>query len=68
VGRKQTGLRNRRRTGRSKYSIENKTRFADRYGLYEKGKQTRADTVAGVTLPLHQGWRHSEIRPAELVF
>jgi hypothetical protein len=68
VARKQTGLRNRYRTGRSTYSIEHKSRGADRYGVYDKGRQSRADVIAGNTLPLHQVWRQHEIRAAELVF
>lgn len=68
MGRKQTGLRNRYRSGRSTYSICHKSRTADKYGVYDKGRQLRADVLAGTALKLHQEWRHYEIRPAELVF
>jgi hypothetical protein len=68
MGRRHTGLRNRFRTGRSTYSVERKSRTADRYGQYSNGKQIRADVIAGSILPLHDVWRRNEIRTAELVF
>jgi len=68
MGRRQTGLRNRYRTGRSTYSIERKSRGADRYGSYLNGRQTKSDVIAGETLQSHDVWRQYAIRPAQLVF
>jgi hypothetical protein len=48
--RKRTGLRNRGRSGRSTYSVQNKSRRADRYGTYYGRRCESPDTIAGHTL------------------
>lgn len=55
MGRKRTGLRNRFRTGRSKYSTEHKAFTADRYGEYDQGKSKRPEKVAGRTIEYRLG-------------
>ena len=50
MGRKQTGLANRRRSGRSTYSKQHKSRGADRYARWSNGKRETADIIAGATL------------------
>lgn len=47
MARKQTGLRNRYRSGRSQYNIKGKSSRADRYGAWEQGRQVRSEIVAG---------------------
>lgn len=44
---KSSGLRNRRRDGRSPYSIKGKHFNRDTYGQWENGRQTRDDLIAG---------------------
>lgn len=48
--RKQTGLRNRFRSGRSTYSVKGKSKVGDKYGAWDKGTQTRSEVVNGKTL------------------
>lgn len=48
LGRRQTGLRNKYRTGGlSTYSKKDKQAKADRYGNYLSGRLTLSETVAG---------------------
>jgi hypothetical protein len=47
MSRKRTGLRNRFRNGRGKYSTTHKARKADRYGEYSTGKLIRSELIAG---------------------
>lgn len=47
MARKRTGLSNRFRSGRSKYSAEAKSKSGDRYGAWVNGKQTTPDIVTG---------------------
>ena len=63
MGRKRTGLRNRRRSGgRSVYSVERKARTADRYGEYQNGRQVKQDVIAGHALKWHEtGEKYSTI-------
>lgn len=55
MGRKQTGLRNRHRDGRSTYSRKGKGDRRDSYGSYTAGRQDRAEVIAGRTLSFQLG-------------
>lgn len=46
MARRRTGLRNRKRTGRSTYSRLGKSRSADYYGSYASGKQVTPERIA----------------------
>jgi hypothetical protein len=48
--RHRTGLRNRRRSGRSSYSIRGKARERDSYGEFSSGKRRTPDIIAGRTM------------------
>lgn len=54
MSRKRTGLRNKFRRGRSTYSASGKSRSADTYGQYERGKQTTQDIIGGHVLVWHR--------------
>jgi hypothetical protein len=46
MARRRTGLRNRKRTGRSTYSKLGKARSADYYGSYVNGRQVSPERIA----------------------
>jgi len=44
----RSGLRNRaRQGGRSRYCVEGKRRSADSYGVWERGRCTKVEVIAG---------------------
>lgn len=47
MSRKRTGLRNKFRSGRSAYSIHQKSRSADDYGAYVNGANKVGENIAG---------------------
>lgn len=48
--RKRTGLHNRDRDGRGTYSIQQKSKDADRYGQWNKGERHGPETLNGHTV------------------
>jgi len=70
MARSQTGIRNRCRTGTSKYSDSGKGKMADYYGDWTNGKQNRAEIIAGTKLPLVEGtrpWLQPQFTPRYLL-
>jgi len=64
AGVSRTGLRNRgRQGGRSRYCVEGRRRSADSYGVWERGRCSKPEVIAGHVISVElRGHKQDQIR------